>query len=246
MEIPLARTSEGQSGVSGRRLNQLLLQAALLLIIAILAGGIYLVSFVVSHQGMPSTYSDAVMQDTRAAFESSPRDATAVADYARALTLDGQLSKASSVIQEFRSEEATSPAPVVTVEEARIEWKRGNADEALLRLETAVAECDELREFRREQYAARGIFIEPKMPEIVVAQLLRARILEEGGRFSEAAEALTVALTENPMMADVLTQRGDLFARLGSAPEARADYERALQMIPDYSPALQGLEALDD
>jgi len=45
-------------------------------------------------------------------------------------------------------------------------------------------------------------------------------------------------------MADVLTSRAGLRAGLGRVDEARADYELALTMAPDYAPALEGLESL--
>jgi tetratricopeptide (TPR) repeat protein len=220
-------------------------QAALLLIITILAAGFYLVGYIVTHQGMPSTAQEKVVLDARGAYYASPRDASLAASYAQALSAAGQLDKATGVIEEFRSVEATSPAPQVTVEEARIAWLRKDIESALRHLETATIECEDLREFRLDEMTKAGLTMKVEVPELVDVQLLRAKILEEEGRTADAAEALTAALAENPLMADVLVWRGDLTASLGDTEAARADYERSRQLVPVYEPAVNGLGALD-
>lgn len=242
----MVKTSGMRREPDPRRVNQLLLQAALFLIVTILAAGAYLVYYAVSHQGMPSSFVDKAAQDARFAYLASPQDSSAVADYARALIADEQVGDAANVLEEFRSLEATVPAPFVTVEEARIEWSRGNAEEALTLLETAKRECEELRERRLEAFRERGIETKPQMPEIIRTALLHAEVLESEGRFAEGIEALTWALEEDPTMADVLVRRGSFYAAQGNVAAAKADYDRALQMIPDFGPALEGLGALDD
>ncbi|MHB1136238.1 MAG: tetratricopeptide repeat protein [Coriobacteriia bacterium] len=228
-----------------RRTNQMLLQTALFLIVAILAAGIYLVYYVVSHQGMPSSFQDKVLQETRFAYLGASEDSDAVASYARALISDGQLGEAGRIIDEFRSIEATSASPRVTMEEARIEWMRDNTDEALALMEIALADCEELREARAKSLRSRGISVDPEVPEIIDVALLKADFLESLDRTQEAVTALDHALEEKPTMADVLVRRGGLHATLGDEKKARADYERALQMIPDYAPAIEGLGLLD-
>jgi len=231
---------------SGTDFDQLLLQAALFLIVTILAAGAYLVYYTVSHQGLPSSFADKAAQDARIAYLASPQDSSVVADYVRALIADDKLGMAEDIVEEFRSLEATAPAPFVTVEEARIEWTRGNTENALALLEAAKQECEDLRARRIEGFRERGIEAEPQMPEIIRTALLHADVLESEGRFAEGVAVLDWALEEDPTMADVLVRRGGFYAAQGDAEKAKADYERALAMIPDFGPALEGLGALDD
>lgn len=235
-----------QRSFGGESLDKALLQAALFLIVAILAAGIYLVYYAVSHQGLPSTHEEKVLQQARFAYQANPNDASAAADYARVLAAGGKLNEASDVLEQAASIETTMPVPVLTIEMARIEWLRKDGEKALVLLDTAAAECEALRTLRVEHMRDRGLLGEPDMPEVVVMSLLKADILEDLGRPADAIQALTMALQEDPTMADVLTRRGDLYAKTGDPQAARADYEKALSMIPDHEPALRGLESLND
>ena len=61
-----------------------------------------------------------------------------------------------------------------------------------------------------------------------------------------ASEEFAEALDENPTMADILAERGDALVTLGRLDEARADFERALELVPDLPEAVEGLARLEE
>jgi tetratricopeptide (TPR) repeat protein len=64
------------------------------------------------------------------------------------------------------------------------------------------------------------------------------------GKVAEAIVAYSFALERNPQMSDVLAARGDLYARSGKPEDAERDYRKALTMLPDFAPAIDGLKRL--
>lgn len=65
-------------------------------------------------------------------------------------------------------------------------------------------------------------------------------------RYSEALEALFVALDLNPTHLIALVAQGDAHLKLGDLEEARASYFRALQLRPEFAPSLDGLARIYD
>ena len=53
-----------------------------------------------------------------------------------------------------------------------------------------------------------------------------------------------VYLKEQPTAADVLVKRGTTKVEVGDEKGAEADFRAALKFIPDYQPALDGLEQI--
>ena len=60
-------------------------------------------------------------------------------------------------------------------------------------------------------------------------------------RYSEALEALEVALDLDPTHVQTMVAQGDAFLKLGDLEEARASYHRALKLRPEFPPSLDGL-----
>lgn len=216
--------------------------AILAVLVMVLTGIIYLLYVGAMADRMPRTLIEMELKDYEQDYKAAPGDAEAVAAYARSLIEAERYSRARSVIAAFESIESTSPDAPVIVEKARLESKTGTAEEALRILDAAIEAAIAQRDAKQKELESKGIFVRPPAPALVDAALLKAEILSDQGDKGAAIEVLTAALAENPTMADVLVWRADLYAQTGDAVSARVDYERALSMIPDYGPALSGLQ----
>lgn len=221
-----------------------LIFAILAVLILVLTGIAYLLYTGAMADRMPRTLVEMQLKDNELEYQAAPGDAEVVAAYARSLIEAERYSRARSVIAAFESIESTSPNAPVIVEKARLESKTGSAEEALAILDEAIEAAAAQRDAKEKELQNKGIFVRPPAPALVDAALLKSEILSGQGDLTAAIEVLTAALEENPTMADVLVWRGDLYASSGDAASARADYERALTMIPDYGPALSGLQDL--
>lgn len=65
------------------------------------------------------------------------------------------------------------------------------------------------------------------------------------GKFAEATDLLHRALKESPRDARLWTLNGLALVRLGKQNDALASYNRALQLSPDYLPALEGAAQIE-
>ncbi|MGB4593726.1 MAG: tetratricopeptide repeat protein [Coriobacteriia bacterium] len=220
-----------------------LIVAILLVLILVLTAVVYLVYTGVSANRMPRTLAEMQLKDYEQQFLATPGDPEAVARYARQLIEAKRYSRARSVIATFRSSEPTADASVI-VEEARLANATGSPDEALAILDTAIDAAAAQRDTKQKELEAKGVYVRPDAPALVDAALLKSQILDAQGDTEGAIEVLTLALKEDATMADILVWRGDLEAKSGDTESARADYNAALKMIPDYAPALAGLKAI--
>src|SRR5690348_6782093 len=60
------------------------------------------------------------------------------------------------------------------------------------------------------------------------------------GRYSEARQILEEAIKQSPQDAALWTLNGFALSHLGQQKRALTSYKRAIQLSPDYLPALQG------
>lgn len=220
-----------------------LVVAILVVLVLVLTVVAYLVYTGISADRMPRTLAETRLRDFEQKFLAAPGDATAVAQYARQLIEVERFSRARSVIATFRSSESTADAAVI-VEEARLANATGSPEKALTILDAAIKAAQVQRDAKQKDLERKGVYVRPEAPELIDAALLKAEILEARGDGEGTIEALSVALEEIPTMADVLVWRGDLEEKSGDVKSARADYQAALKMIPDYAPALAGLKRI--
>ncbi|MBN2404165.1 MAG: hypothetical protein JXE06_01140 [Coriobacteriia bacterium] len=221
-----------------------LLVAVLVMLVFVLTAVIYVVYTGVLTGQAPRTLAEKEIATLDRSFKATPNDPTVVAQYMRALIEVERYSKATSVMNAYRAAESTASA-VVSIEEARLLDATGDSEGALGVAERALTEAQAEKQATIDKQAAMGITSPFSSEEIVDAWLLRAQILEGLDRVDEAIAALDGALEELPTMADVLAWRGDLESSVGDTAAARADYEKALSMIPDFQQALEGLSALE-
>ena len=76
------------------------------------------------------------------------------------------------------------------------------------------------------------------------AALAKAEALMASEDYSGAIKALDAYLKQKPADSDILVMRAQSKAKVGDKKGAEEDYRAALKYIPDYQPALEGLEQI--
>lgn len=61
----------------------------------------------------------------------------------------------------------------------------------------------------------------------------------------EAVAMFTKAIETDPQFVDAYAARGETYENLAQFDQARADYNRALQLVDNFEPAIQGLNSID-
>lgn len=164
-------------------------------------------------------------------------------DYLAALIDSGQYAAAGQTVS--RARKATGDDPVVLVQEARLYRETGRQKEALSTIDLAITRARDKAEKAAEALRKKGVKPQPaKNEEVILASIIKAEIFEQMLRWPDAKKAYDIALDEDPLMADVLVARGGVFRALKDDAKAKADYDAALRVVPDYEPALKGIEGL--
>lgn len=63
--------------------------------------------------------------------------------------------------------------------------------------------------------------------------------------YKEAVAMFTKAIETDPQFVDAYAARGETYENLAQFDQARADYNRALQLVDNFEPAIQGLNSID-
>ncbi len=67
----------------------------------------------------------------------------------------------------------------------------------------------------------------------------------QGEDYKEAVAMFTKAIETDPQFVDAYAARGESHENLAQFDQARADYNRALQLVDNFEPAIQGLNSID-
>jgi tetratricopeptide (TPR) repeat protein len=223
------------------RISRWLVGAIVVVAVVIVTGAVYLGWKQLTTAKTPQSLVERQMSVLESYVKKDPKNAQAQADYIRALMVAGQRPAALNQIQ--AALKATNSAPPIYLVQAQYYRSGNDATAALAAADKAVSAIADARVAQAKQYAKSKTTskADAYSKELIQAQLMRGGIFASRQRNKEAADALTIALAEDPTMSDVLTARGDLDRLLGDKAAARADYEAALRYAPDYSPAKAGL-----
>lgn len=63
--------------------------------------------------------------------------------------------------------------------------------------------------------------------------------------YKEAVAMFSKAIETDPQFVDAYAARGETYENLAQFDQARADYNRALQLVDNFEPAIQGLNSID-
>lgn len=220
--------------------------AVFVVIVLILTVLLYIIAAGVLSPPAPRTSAERQLFMLEQIVEDKPDSVLAWADYINASTSAGQYRQAETLINQA---ENTVGSGLPEIELSRAKWllAQGRDDEGLDQLEATIEITEEYRASELERLTAQGIAISPqqiKAEVLAEAGYLRALVLVERELWSEAKGAFDSVLVEQPTNADALVARGHVSIELGDEAAARSDFDQALVYIPDYQPALDGLDEL--
>jgi len=194
---------------------------------------------------VPRTSAErSLMVYEQALEETTSVDPLLWADYAKALTEAKQYSRAQSVINNAMKAVKTKKSAVM-LEQTRLYVARGDWSKALEWAKKTETEIQ--KEIDKDQKAldAQGIVTSPETPRAKKeVYLIKADALIGQKDDKAAIAAYDEHLEFSPTSADVYVMRGDLKADAGDKSGAEADYRECLKYIPDFQPAIDGLEKI--
>lgn len=217
------------------------LAAMLTLLLWAVAAGVF-------QRQAPRTFVERQIDMLESVVKEKPKSEEAWADYALALVAAKQYSRADDVLN--RAEKATGKNVIdLELVRARLAYARGDEAAALKLTEKAIKDGLEFRLKEMGRLASTGLTPDPtliKGPILASAYYFQAQLLADREEYDAAIEALNKALVEEPTSADALVMRGNLYIKSSNEASASADFAQALKFIPDYQPALDGLESLGE
>lgn len=195
----------------------------------------------------PRSYHEKQLDLLEQVVKQKPKVATAWADWARALIAAKQYSQAQRVLD--RGDKALGKkTPELDLERARLELARGKKDSALKMLDETLKLAQQIRADELGKLSEKAVVIDPRTIKgdvIANAADLKGDLLAEKAQWAEAEKAYSTAVYEKPQSADYLVQRGAVYIELKEFDKAKKDFEQALAFIPDFQPALTGLERVE-
>jgi tetratricopeptide (TPR) repeat protein len=171
-----------------------------------------------------------------------------VASYVDALRRAGQRSRAQETLDKAL-ESAKSGRSFLLAEQARLYLADKRYKDVVEVADQAMTEADaELKAFMKaNEEANRKATAGARMPtSYSTAALAKASALVAQEDYAGAIEAYDAHLEISPIDSDILCLRAQAKVETGDAEGAAEDFRAALKYIPDYQPALDGLEQIGE
>lgn len=195
----------------------------------------------------PRTYLERQLDVAELATKASPDAPKAFADYAAALTAARQYSKAQSVLADALDRMPNSPE--LMLQQAHLYLARGQDDKAIEWVDKTLKSVQDIRQKREEALAQQSISGDVTVwysDTAIDAAMLKAAVLYDRKDYEGAITMFNRALQEDPQQSDVRSAKADAEVELGRFDAAIRDYKQALQFIPDFQPALDGLKRAEE
>ncbi|MEN6430554.1 MAG: tetratricopeptide repeat protein [Coriobacteriales bacterium] len=245
MKDPAGQNGSGRSSKRRRspaESQRALVLAMMVLIVVILAAVATVIIYGMKVQKAPRTVGERTLATAEAAVRDAPDKAQSWLSLAYAYVEIGRYSAASDAIAKGRKVEDLPDFYIVDAYRAE---KAGNVEEAIQLYEVAKKKAIEYRKAQDAKAAEAGARLTGANEQLVSAALGKARLLVAQRDYKSAVVEYDIALEQDPMMADVLVERGAAKAKMGDLAGARADYEEALRYVPGMPEALDGLARLE-
>lgn len=216
-----------------------------LAVIALLAV-LYALLVGIINPSSPRTASEARLVTLRTAAQTVPDSGKARREYIDALLINGDVRGAKQQLAQARKDIKKLEIAHVDLAELDILWSQKEYAKVVKVADTAYKNETKRREDyykeRKKEKNIQGIEV-PKAP-LVEMKAYQGRANGALKKWDEAVKSLSQALKDDPLAADLLVMRADAYVRLGQKDKAKKDLEAALEYIPDFAPALAGLESL--
>ena len=235
-----------RSKTRGSSLNQALIIAIFVLLVAVFMVVLWAAADGLFQRQAPRSFVERQIDMLETVVLEKPESEEAWADYALALIAAKQYRRAEDVLNRANDAVGDDVADILLVR-AHLAQARGDSASALDLTDQAIKGALEFREKELTRMAEQGLTPDAtvvKGPILASAYYFRGQLLAEQEKYDEAVEALGRALVEESTSADVLVLRGNLYIELSNEASATADFEKALAFIPDFQPALDGMERL--
>lgn len=220
----------------------------LFLAVTALTAVLYALLVGVINPSSPRTAVEARLVVLRNAATSIPESGKARRDYIDALIVSGDMSEAKAQHAKAKKEiKETFEIAYVDLAELDILWAEKKYPEVVTKT-TAMVKAEQKRrdDFYKERKKSKNIEgIEVPVAPMVQMLTYQARANGAQEKWTEAVKSLNAALKLDPLAADLLILRADAYIEAGQKDKAKKDFEKALEYIPDFAPALAGLEALE-
>lgn len=248
-DLPEDRVAEVEAGSASSRegggldpWTKRLVIASGVLVIAVLLVTAGIVYFASRGTTVPRTAVERDFMVSKQKAQLNPKDVTAWAEYASASIVAGKLDDAASAIASL---ESISKSGVVPLLKGDLAAARGDISAARKDYEQAVAVAGKEHDAAVMAAQGKGIVnpqtVKPSQMQIqsyVSLGDLDMQVKDYGAAITHLQKALQL----DPTAADVLVPLGDAQLAKGRAKDAVASYKAALQYIPGYGPALDGLK----
>jgi len=212
------------------------------LLITVLVATLSIVSFTRGLQA-PRTSIERNVLNYRAAVEANSSELSNHLLLADAYVAAGREDDALATVQRAR---ALSEAAIVDLTEAEVLRRTGKTSQSLPLYDRAVENARLEYEQALADLRGRTVAFEP--PNTLLARALqgRAAALIELGEVERSIDDLEGASELLPTDATILATLGDHRMRAKDTSGAAHAYRMALQFVPDYTPALEGLRELEE
>lgn len=220
----------------------------LFLAVTALTAVLYALLVGVINPSSPRTAVEARLVVLRNAATSIPESGKARRDYIDALIISGDMAEAKAQHAKAKKEiKQTFEIAHVDLAELDILFAEKKYNDVVKKSATMVkAEQKRRDDFYKERKKTKNIAgIEVPVEPMVQMLTYQARANGALEKWPEVIKSLTAALKLDPLAADLLVLRADAYRRTGQPDKAKKDFEAALEYIPDFAPALAGLEAIE-
>jgi len=196
----------------------------------------------------PRTATEANLTVLKAAVQKSPESGENWLNYVQALSASGQTPEAWDQLDRARKSLKGLELTYADLAEVHLLFTdKEYAKAEKLAVSATARDATERKKWIQSQ-ATRGITVNSADIPFEAAIGLRVYQARSAGAQKDwkgAVEALNAGLVFDSRASDLLVLRGDAYAELGETEKARADYESAMDYIPDFQPAKAGLARLE-